>query len=95
MAESKKIDDQERTSTAPKEADKTSSPVPNDAEANDPPVRTNRPDVPIAQVLTSGAGEHEGRELTERKGFDGEPVEVDDDGLDRDGRVAADPKGSK
>ncbi len=47
------------THETPAEADKTSAPVDNDAKANDPPVRTNRPDVPIAQVLASGAGAHE------------------------------------
>ncbi len=42
-----------------KEADKTSYPVPNDAEINDPPLRTNRPDVPIVRTLATGAGAHE------------------------------------
>ena len=51
------------TEETPAKADTTSAPVPNDAEANQPPVRTNRPDVPIAQVLAAGAGAHEGREL--------------------------------
>lgn len=46
------------TDVTPAEADKTSAPNANDAKANQPPVRTNRPDVPIAQVLTSGAGAH-------------------------------------
>jgi hypothetical protein len=87
-----KIDDNEITKTTVREADKTSNAVPNDAEANDPPLRTNRPDVPIAQTLAAGAGAHEGRVLDRE--VDG--VEVDKDGLDRDGRVVADPaKGSK
>lgn len=47
------------TSEPPKQADKTSSPVPNDAKPEDPPVRTTRPDVPIAVSLASGAGKHE------------------------------------
>lgn len=42
-----------------KNADSTSNPVPNDAESNDPPVRTNRPDVPILTTLAVGAGAHE------------------------------------
>jgi hypothetical protein len=42
-----------------KEADKTSNPVTNDAESNDPPVRTDRPDVPIIGTLAVGAGAHE------------------------------------
>lgn len=42
-----------------READKTSSPVPNDAELEDPPVRTTRTDVPIAVSLATGAGQHE------------------------------------
>jgi hypothetical protein len=41
-----------------KQADKTSYPVPNDAEINDPPLRTNRPDVPIITSLGTGAGAH-------------------------------------
>lgn len=93
MADSRKqIDDDGTTTVTPKEADKTSNPIPNDAEPNDPPVRTNRPDVPIATSLAAGAGQHEAREFSERKGYDGEPVEVDKDGLDRDGRVVADAK---
>lgn len=42
-----------------READKTSSPVPNDAKAEDPPVRTTRPDVPIVVSMATGAGQHE------------------------------------
>lgn len=42
-----------------READKTSSPVPNDAKAEDPPVRTTRTDVPIVVSLATGAGQHE------------------------------------
>lgn len=42
----------------PKEADKTSDPVPNDAELHDEPVRTNRPDGQIAGSLATGAGQH-------------------------------------
>lgn len=87
-----KITDDGITTETPAKADTTSNPIPNDAQANQPPVRTNRPDVPIAQTLASGAGEHEARELSERKGYDGESVEVDADGLDRDGRVVAAPK---
>lgn len=42
-----------------KVADATSDPVGLDtAEVHDPPVRTNRPDVPILSSLATGAGEH-------------------------------------
>jgi hypothetical protein len=41
-----------------READKSSSPVPNDAQLEDPPVRTARPDVPIAVSSAVGAGQH-------------------------------------
>lgn len=47
------------TEETPANADKTSNPVDNDAKSNQPPVRTNRPDVPIAQTLAAGAGAHE------------------------------------
>lgn len=76
------------TTETPAEADKTSNPIPNDAEANQPPVRTNRPDVPIAQVLGAGAGAHEGRELDHEV----EGVPVDADGIDADGRYVGEPK---
>jgi len=46
------------TNETPAEADETSVPNAMDAKADDAPVRTNRPDVPIAQVLAAGAGEH-------------------------------------
>lgn len=53
---------QSTTDETPSAADETSAPGPyqgDDApKSNDPPVRTDRPDVPIAQVLASGAGEH-------------------------------------
>lgn len=80
------------TTETPAEADKSSTPGPHDAEPNQPPVRTNRPDVPIAQSLAAGAGAHEGRELSERKGYSGDLVEVDENGVDADGRVLAEPK---
>lgn len=41
-----------------KEADKEPGPYIGDAEADDAPVRTNRPDVPILQHLAVGAGAH-------------------------------------
>jgi hypothetical protein len=41
-----------------KEADKVAGPYTGDAEANDPPVRTNRPDVPVLESLKVGAGAH-------------------------------------
>ena len=91
MADKAKIDENEITTVTPAEADKTSNPIPNDAEANQPPVRTNRPDVPIARTLAAGAGAHEGRELDHE--VDG--VEVDKDGLDAEGRFRGEPKKSK
>lgn len=74
------------TTATPADADKSSSPGPGDAKANQPPVRTNRPDVPIAQVLAAGAGAHEGRVL-DHVTDDG--VDVDADGIDADGRYHA------
>lgn len=53
------------TSQPHREADKTSSPVPNDAKAEDPPVRTTRPDVAIAVSMATGAGQHEPPDLDE------------------------------
>jgi hypothetical protein len=67
MAESKKIQEgadsgpllvQSTTSATPAEADKSSLPNAMDAKTDDPPVRSGKPDVAIAQVLTAGAGEH-------------------------------------
>jgi hypothetical protein len=67
MAESKKIEEgaqsgaqlvQSTTSATPAEADKSSLPNAMDAKTDDPPVRSGKPDVAIAQVLTAGAGEH-------------------------------------
>jgi len=63
------------TNETPAEADEKSEPNASDAKPNDPPVRTNRPDVPIAQVLASGAGEHK---------------PVDDPNIGADGRFYAD-----
>jgi hypothetical protein len=63
------------TDETPAGADETSAPVDNDAKANDPPVRTNRPDVPIAQVLGAGAGA---------------PEVNDDPNIGADGRFYAD-----
>ncbi len=42
-----------------KEADKSSYPGPNDAELNDPPLRTPYPDVEVIRTLASGAGAHQ------------------------------------
>jgi len=80
------------TEETPAKADETSAPVPNDAKLNDPPVRTNRPDVPIADSLAAGAGAHEGRELDHVVEVDGAEVAVDENGLDRDGRFVGEPK---
>lgn len=80
------------TEETPAKADETSAPVPNDAKLNDPPVRTNRPDVPIADSLAAGAGAHEGRDLDHVVEVDGTEVAVDENGLDADGRFVGDPK---
>jgi hypothetical protein len=47
------------TAEPKREADKTSNPVPNDAQPEDPPVRTTRAGVPIVASMASGAGEHQ------------------------------------
>jgi hypothetical protein len=49
---------QSTTEVMPAEADKSSLPNAMDAKPNDPPVRASRPDIPIAQTLAAGAGEH-------------------------------------
>lgn len=41
-----------------READKSSYPVPNDAQLDDPPLRSSRPDIGIVQSLATGAGAH-------------------------------------
>lgn len=58
------------TEDAPKQDDKVAYVV-GDAEHEDPPVRTARPDTPIAASLAAGAGEHR---------------PPDPDQFDRDGR---------
>ncbi len=87
MAMSKKFDEVQQaagsvsvTMETPANADKTSNPVNNDAKPNQPPVRTYRPDVPIAQVLGAGAGA---------------PEYVDDPNLGSDGRFYADADEAK
>lgn len=42
-----------------RESDRTANAGPGDAEVNDPPVRTDRPDVPVLSSLAVGAGQHE------------------------------------
>lgn len=49
---------QSTTDETPREADETSAPNVTSTEIEAPPVSTTKPDVPIAQVLTAGAGEH-------------------------------------
>lgn len=49
---------QSTTEATPAEADKTSMPNAMDAKPEQPPVRAAKPDTPIAQTLTAGAGEH-------------------------------------
>jgi len=45
------------TNTTPSEDDKVHAII-GDAKQDQPPVRTGRPDVPIAQTLASGTGAH-------------------------------------
>lgn len=87
MAEAKKkIDEHEiaaassvvsTTEATPSVADESSAPGPysgaDKPKVNDPPVRTNRPDVPIAQSLVAGAGAHDPPDENE-VGPDGRPV---------------------
>lgn len=65
------------TDATPSVADETPAPGPYGGDGkpkiNDPPVRTNRPDVPIAQSLKAGAGEHTPPDESE-VGPDGRPV---------------------
>lgn len=68
------------TKETPAKADETSVPNATDAKSNQPPVRTHRPDVPIAQVLGAGAGEH---------------MPPDDPHIGQDGRWYADVKDAK
>jgi hypothetical protein len=49
---------QSTTEVTPADADKSSYPNAQDAKSEDPPVRAAKPDTPIAQTLTAGAGEH-------------------------------------
>jgi hypothetical protein len=49
---------QSTTEETPAEADKSSYPNAQDAKSEDPPVRAAKPDTPVAQTLTAGAGEH-------------------------------------
>lgn len=53
---------QSTTEATPSAADESPAPGPykgpDAPKAEDPPVRAAKPDTPIAQVLTAGAGEH-------------------------------------
>jgi hypothetical protein len=49
---------QSTTEATPSPADETSMPNHQNTETEQPPVRTARPDTPIAQTLAAGAGEH-------------------------------------
>ena len=42
-----------------RESDQTANAGPGDAELNDPPVRTDQPDIPVLASLAVGAGAHE------------------------------------
>ena len=50
---------QSTTEVTPAAADETSAPNALDAKPEQPPVRAAKPDTPIAQTLTAGAGEHQ------------------------------------
>src|SRR3954471_1466726 len=49
---------QSTTDATPSPADETSMPNHLNTETEQPPVRTGRPDTPIAHVMAAGAGEH-------------------------------------
>ena len=49
---------QSTTTVTPAEADKTPGSTAGDAKSEDQPVRTGRPDVPIAHSLAAGSGLH-------------------------------------
>lgn len=49
---------QSTTDKTPTEASKTSMPNVIETEPEVPPIHTAKPDTPIAQTLTAGAGEH-------------------------------------
>ena len=68
---------QSTTEEMPAEADKSPLPNANDAKVDDPPVRSGKPDVPIAQVLAAGAGEHTPPDPKEY-GPDGRPLDAPD-----------------
>jgi len=80
---------QSTTDETPREADETSAPNVVSTEIEAPPVSTAKPDVPIAQVLTAGAGEHtppdpdefdpEGRPRREGVTASDESVDPEDD----------------
>lgn len=68
MAAKKKTDDPAAPADKPleqpaegdlRDSDRTANAGPGDAEANDPPVRTDQPDVPVLTSLEVGAGAHE------------------------------------
>lgn len=65
------------TEATPSVADESSAPGPysgaDKPQVNEPPVRTNRPDTPIAQSLVAGAGQHDPPSEDE-VGPDGRPV---------------------
>ena len=58
-----------------KNADRISGPDVSDADIEDAPLRTGRPDVPIAVSLASGAGEHLPPDHT-KFGPDGRPIDL-------------------
>jgi hypothetical protein len=75
---------QSTTTATPSPADETSMPNHLNTENEQPPVRTSSPDVPVAQTLVAGAGEHtppdpklfnpDGRPIYTGTDKDGNPV---------------------
>lgn len=64
---------QSTTTATPSPADETSMPNHLNTETEQPPVRTGKPDTPVAQTLTAGAGEHTPPDPDEF-GPDGRPI---------------------
>jgi hypothetical protein len=70
---------QSTTDATPSPADETSMPNHLNTETEQPPVRTGRPDTPIAQTMAAGAGAHTPPD-PDVFGPDGRPRNADDVG---------------
>lgn len=82
---------QSTTKETPSPADETPAPNVLNTENEQPPVRTSRPDTPIAQTLVAGAGEHTPPD-PEVFDKDGRPRSVSDGSAASDAAVADDKK---